>query len=140
MPRISAGPHKRKLGCVDNATRASELASDHPCKFTFLVKFRGSDNITSHLRQIWAPSISISHCGLPGLHSHRTMYFLALLLALSQILCCWAIDTQILEVDLVLPQNETYPPSPIFPIIFAVPQPEPHGKLPTHDYLAGGTG
>lgn len=94
-----------------------------PGKFTFLVKFRGSDNITSHLRQIWAPSISISHCGLPGLHSHRTMYFLALLLALSQILCCWAIDTQILEVDLVLPQNETYPPSPIFPIIFAVQNP-----------------
>ncbi|KAJ5922027.1 hypothetical protein N7516_009730 [Penicillium verrucosum] len=51
------------------------------------------------------------------------MYFLGLLVALSQVLCCWAIDTRILEVDLILPRNDTYPPSPIFPIIFAVQNP-----------------
>ncbi|CAI7592982.1 unnamed protein product [Penicillium pancosmium] len=51
------------------------------------------------------------------------MLFLGLLLALSQIPCCWAIDSRTLEVDLILPRNDTYPPSPIFPIIFAVQNP-----------------
>jgi hypothetical protein len=52
------------------------------------------------------------------------MYFLGLLLAISQTLCCWAVDTtKLFEVDLILPRNETYPPSPIFPIIFAVQNP-----------------
>jgi hypothetical protein len=69
------------------------------------------------------PSNFISHLELPVLNSHCTMYFFELLLAISQFLCCWAIDTHLLEVDLILPRNDTYPPSPIFPIIFAVQNP-----------------
>lgn len=51
------------------------------------------------------------------------MLLLGLLFALWQVPCCWAIDSQTLEVDLILPRNDTYPPSPVFPIIFAVQNP-----------------